>query len=254
MGDLYTKPQAKAGSIRRGLSPNVWSLVPITEINNGGLSEGYGLIDDFISFNDESPWIVTNATAGTATLDDAKGGVLLLDSASSSDGQGVQMQLGGATGSESFIPSAASKIYLEARVKLADIGTSGSDTCDMFIGLAEVDTTIIASGANSTANHVGFEHVDDDGAVDFHSEKAGTRSSETSVHTLSDGTYVKLGFVIDGVSKITPYVDGIAKTAITTNVPIVEMTPSLVCQSAGSTDPIMHVDWIACYQVEQIAN
>lgn len=254
MGDLYTKPQAKAGSIRRGLSPNIWAQVPLTEINNGGLSEGFGLVDDFLSFNDESPWISTAATAGTATLDDAKGGVLLLDSASSTDGQGIQIQLGGATASESFVASSSSKIYFEARVKAVDIGTSGSDTIDMFVGLAQADTTVIASGANSTSNHVGFEHVDDDGAVDFHSESADSRSSSTSVHTLADGTYVKLGFIIDGTSKVTPYVDGIAKTAITTNVPTSEMTLTLVCQSAGTTDPILHVDWVACYQAEQIAN
>ena len=49
MGDLYTKRQAKAGSVKRGLSPNLWGQVNLTEINNGGISEGFGVLDDFVS-------------------------------------------------------------------------------------------------------------------------------------------------------------------------------------------------------------
>lgn len=254
MSELFTKPMRKSGSVLRGLSPTIFHQAPLAQIAVGGISEGFGILDDFVSFNDESPWIVTNATSGTAILADAKGGVLDLDSAAAVDGQGVQIQYGGATGAASFVPNANAKIYFEARVKVTDIGTSGSDTCDLFVGLAEVDTTVVASGANSTDNHIGFEHVDDDGAVDFHSEKAGSRSSSSAVHTLSDGTYVKLGILVDGVSKITPFVNGVAGTAITTNVPIVALTPTLVCQSAGTTDPIMSVDFVACCQAEQIDN
>ena len=69
-----------------------------------------------------------------------------------------------------------------------------------------------------------------------------------------DDEYVKLGFVVDGLTKITPFVNGVAKTAITTNIPIVGMTPSFVCHSSGTTDPIVHVDWVACYQEENIDN
>ena len=252
MGDLYTKPQAKAGSIRRGLSPNIFSQAPITEVNNGGLSEGFGLIDDFLSFNDESPWISTAATAGTAILADAKGGVLELDCASGTSGQGIQIQYGGATGAASFVASADSKIYFEARIKVTDISTG---IMEVFVGLSEVDTTIIDSGANSSANHIGFELVDDNLEIDFHSESGGSRSSSANVASIADGTYVKLGFLVEGVSKVTPYVNGIAKTAISTNIPTAALTPSLVCQSGGSSvDPIMSVDWVACYQAEQIAN
>jgi hypothetical protein len=234
------------------------------QIMSGDLGEGFGFIDDFLIFNDINSWVATRATAGTITLDvAAKGGVVMLDSGSTTDNQGVQMQLGfyesvdtgaSSAGASSFIPSAASKIFFEARVKIADIGTSGSDTGNMLVGLTEVDTTVLASGANSTANHISFEHLDDDGAVDFHSEKAGTRDSSTGLHTLSDDGYVKLGFLVDGVTSITPYVNGVAKTAHTTQVPIVAMTPTFVCHSAGTTDPILHVDWVACFQAEQISN
>ena len=248
---LYTRPQLKAASLRRGLSENVFSQSKNDEIENGGLDQGFGLTDEFLTFDDENKWVLTQATAGTVALDAAaKGGVLLLDCNSTTNNQGVQIQLGGAAGSASFIASAASKIYFEARVKIADIG---STTCQMFVGLAVVDTSVFASAANSTANHIGFEAINTT-AMGIHSEKAGTRSSTAAVHTVVDDDYVKLGFVVDGLTKITPYVNGVAQTAITSNIPIVGMTPSFVCHSSGTTDPILHVDWVACYQAEHIAN
>ena len=92
-------------------------------------------------------------------------------------------------------------------------------------------------------------------------EKAGTRASDASAGTIADGTYVKVGFVVDGLSSVTPYVDGVARpkitsvsTASTASIPIVELTPSLSCHSSGTTQPVMHVDWVACYQAEQISN
>jgi len=251
MGDLYLKPQRGSSNLLRGLSPNIWSQSPLTQLSVGGIDEGFGIIDDFLTFDDENKWVLTQASAGTAALDvAAKGGVLLLDSASSTNNQGVQIQLGGAAGASSFIANANSKIYYEARVKIADIG---STTCQMFAGLAIVDTSVFASAANSTANHIGFEAINTT-AMGIHSEKAGSRSSTAAVHTVADDAYVKLGFVVDGLTKITPYVNGVAKDAITTNIPIVALTPSFVCHSSGTTDPIVHVDWVACFQAEQIAN
>ena len=233
----------------RGLSPGLWAKQPR---DFQDLNVGFGIQDDFLSFDDASvQWLLTQATAGTAACDvAAKGGVLLLDSASSTNNQGAQLQLGGAAAASSFIASATSKIYYEARVKLTDIG---STTVQFFAGLSEIDSTLFASAANSSANHVGAEAINTT-ALGVHSEKAGSRSSSASVHTIADGTYFKIGFVIDGVSKVTPFVNGEAKTAITTNVPIVELTPSFVCHSSGTTDPILHIDWVACYQEEQIDN
>ena len=252
MGDLYTKPQAKSGSIDRGLSPNIWNQAPLQQVLGGGLGEGFGFIDDFLAFDDASyRWVLTQATAGTVALDvAAKGGVLLLDCNSTTNNQGVQVQAGGAAGASSFIASANSKIYYEARIKAADIG---STTVQIFAGLAEVDTSVFASAANSTANHVGFEAINTTSLSYVH-EKAGTRVSDTSAGTIADDTYIKVGFLIDGLTSITPFVDGIAGTKQTASIPIVELTPSFVCHSSGTTDPILHVDWVACIQQEDIAN
>ena len=252
MGDLFTKPDAKAGSRGRGLTRSLWNQSPLAQIENGGVDDGFGFIDEFLSFDaDSKSWTLTNATSGTGAIDPAaKGGVLLLDSAAATNNQGVQIQLGGAVGAASFIASASSKIYFETRIKAADIG---STTVQLFAGLAEVDTSLFASAANSTANHVGFEAINTTSLSYVH-EKAGTRVSDTSAGTIADGTYIKVGFVINGLTSITPFVDGVAGTVQTASIPIVEMTPTFVCHSSGTTDPILHVDWVACYQAEQIAN
>ena len=252
MSDLFTRPQLKAASLRRGLSPTLWNQAPLAQVSIGGLDQGFGFIDDFLAFDDASArWLLTQASAGTVAMDvAAQGGVLLMDSNSTTNNQGVQIQMGGAIAASSFIASAASKIYYEARVKIADIG---STTCQMFAGLAEVDASVFASAANSTANHIGFEAINTT-AMGIHSEKATSRSSTAAVHTVVDDDYVKLGFVVDGLTKITPIVNGVAQTAITSDIPILGMTPTFVCHSSGTTDPILHVDWVACYQEENIAN
>ena len=256
MSDLFTRPQLKAGSLRRGLSPTLWNQAPLAQIAAGGLDQGFGDKDDFLSYSvDDAGWNLTqDGSAGTAIMDPAAiGGVLLLDSASSSAGLGPDLQLGGAIAASSFIASASSKIYFEARVKFVDIG---STTLQMFVGMSAVTAPLIDSNANASANHVGFESFDSL-TLSFASEKATVRSVDTSAGTIAEDTYVKLGFVIDGLTKVTPFVNGDAGTAITTgstNIPILGMTPSLCIRSAGTTDPIMHIDWVAYYQEENIAN
>ena len=62
----------------RGLSPGLWAKQPR---DFQDLSVGFGIQDDFLTFDDENKWVLTQATAGTVALDvAAKGGVLLLDS------------------------------------------------------------------------------------------------------------------------------------------------------------------------------
>ena len=68
MGDLYLKPQRGSSNLLRGLSPNIWSQSPLTQLSVGGIDEGFGIIDDFLTFDDENKWVLTQATAGTAAL------------------------------------------------------------------------------------------------------------------------------------------------------------------------------------------
>lgn len=250
MSDFVTPHEESQNNGRGPSLATLWKDCPRYEIMND-YNAGYYFRDDFMGDHDlTNAYTATQQTQGTFALDDAEGGVALADCNSTTATQGINVQLSSTVG-ERFIAATGSKIWFEARVKAADIATGP----EFFLGLSEIDTTIIASSANSSANHVGWESTTDDGVLLFFGEKAGTRNSAlASPHTLVDDTYVKLGFFVDGVDKVEHYVDGTLQTTTlaTANIPIVAMTPSLVCQSGGTTDPIVHLDWWECFVENRI--
>lgn len=227
-----------AVSTDRAPSPSLWAGFNLEEYRN--FERGWMFEDDFCLDHDlTNRYTATQATAGTFLVIDAEGGVADADCNSTTVTQGINVQAGSTVG-EMFLPQADDILIFEARVKVTDMATGP----EFFLGLSVIDTSIIAASANSSANHIGFESVSDDGILLFHSESAGSRSSTTTPHTLVDGTYVKLGFKVKGTSEILVYVNGIkfAET-ITSNIPTTEMVPSLVCQSDGATDSILSIDW-----------
>lgn len=225
----------------RGRSDELWGNFPIETILAGNASYGFGIHFDF-NEDEAADWTATQATAGTFANDataGVEGGVALADSASTTATQGINCQY------THFrcIPEANTVIIGEGRLKFADVATGP----EFFFGLAEVDTSIIASSALSTANHVGVSSVTDDNIIIEAAEKAGAaHTSGGTVHTAVDGTYFKAGFRISGVTKIEFYINGakvLTADVATANIPVVALVPSLVCQTGGTTDPIVHIDW-----------
>ena len=198
--------------------------------------------DDFVKTPvTAEDYVITNATAGTAALDAAaQNGVILLDSNSTTATQGIQIQRTAAQ----FVPAAGRTILFETRVKIADTATGP----ELFLGLANIDTTIIASSVVSTTSHVGFSSITDNNVLLGLAEKAGVAATGVTTTTLVDDTWATLGFKINGLTDITYYVNGAAVNKISTaiNIPTVAMAPSFVCQSGGTTDPILHIDWWKC--------
>lgn len=207
---------------------------------------GAMLIEDWFSYDaaaTSGDYVLTQATAGTGAISSAATGVLELDCNSTTSGQGAQLQRSKAA----FVPVAGKKLWFEAKVKIVDT----FDKVQFFVGLAEVDTSIISSGAISTANHIGFYGATGSaGVLAMVGSKASSGGSVAAAKTLVEDTYVTLGFLVDGVTSITGYVDGVAvSTAFATaDVPIVALYPSFVCQSDGTNDPIMHIAGYRVYQ------
>jgi len=213
-------------------------------VNASQLADFYYDGDDFVTTPvDDEDYAFTNATAGTMTIDPAaENGVLLLDAASSTATQGAQMQRPAAT----FKPEAGRVILFEARVKVADVATGP----ELFIGLGNIDTTIISSSAVSTTDHIAFTSITDDNVLLANAEKAGAGTTKATGTTLVDGTWVKLGIRVDGVDSASFYVDDVLVSTIdtTANISVLNMSPSFVCQSGGTTDPILHIDYWRCQQ------
>ncbi len=231
----------------------VWEDCPELEILLNPL-KGYRFFDEFNGgMNAGSTgttvggWRFTQLNgAGTFVLTDEAGGVALLDSVTATDEYGGQIQLATTVG-EQFIPAAAKDLWFETRVAVDII------TDDFFLGLSTIDSTLVtASGAITTANHIGFKSLTGDGVILCVGEKAGDASTDTSA-TFEAGTYVRLGLkvtTLDAALRADFYVDGVAiGTLAAAYVPIVEMTPSFVCQSGGTAAPIMSIDWVKAIQL-----
>lgn len=222
------------GSNGRVYSPDLWRDCPLLDIMLGE-ADGHYFVDDFVDLP-TGRYTATQATAGTFALGDAPGGVALADCNSTTVTQGINVQLGSTVG-ESFIPVAGSKIWAEARLKATDIATGP----EFYMGLAVIDTTIIGSSALS-AQAIGFKSVTDDGVLLATCKGASSETTAAS-NTLVEDTYVRLGFRVTETGLVEFYVNGVKNaTTIAANLPIVEMVPSLVCQSDGTTDSIIHID------------
>lgn len=180
-------------------------------------------------------YVLTQATTGAAAISTAAPGVLELDSNSTTSTQGANLQ----RVKSAFVPAAGKSIWAEFQVKVVDT----FDKVELFVGLSEIDTSIIAASLNSSANHIGWECVSDDGVLVFAGEKAGTRGTKAAA-TIAEDTWIRLGFYYDGAADtIQQFVNGVATgTPIATaNIPKVALYPSFVCQSAGTNDPILHI-------------
>lgn len=184
-------------------------------------------------YNSTGTW--ANAAAG-------ENGILLLDSACATASDGVQIQRPAA----SFLPKAGRTIIFSTRLKTDDLLANA----ELFFGLAEIDTSIIAAHAISTANHIGFSSITTDGILLANCEKAGAGTTKTAV-TSVEATYLTLGFVVNGLDDVTFYADGVevAKIDTTANIPIVGLSPSFVCGGiADTSDPIVSMDYWVCEQ------
>lgn len=245
----YTDPGSRRAShydpeLSSGYSANLWKTCPLLEYQHDPMI-GVLLDERWNSYNAQATtgdYVLTQATTGTAAISTAAPGVLELDSNSTTGGQGANLQ----RVKSIFVPTAGKHIWAEFKVKVVDT----YDKVEFFCGLSDVETGIIASSANASDNHIGWQCVTTDGVLLFSAEKAGTGATKAAT-TLAEDTYVKLGFYVNGVTEIEQYVNGVltGTNHVTANIPVVALCPSFVCQSDGTNDPIMHIQGYRIFQL-----
>lgn len=224
-----------------GLNPtfpgNLWRTCPLAAIHYDP-SIAVVLEENWQSYDPEATngdYVLTQAITGAAAISTAGPGVLELDSNSTIQGQGANLQ----RVKSAFVPAANRHLWAEWQIKVVDT----FDNAELFVGLSEVDTSIIASQANSSANHIGWQCVTNDGVLLFSSEKAGAGTTASAV-TLAEATWVRLGLYFDGdADTVQQFVNGeaVGDAITTTNIPKVAIYPSFVCQAGGTADPILHL-------------
>lgn len=206
---------------------------------------GIHLCEDFSCYDKaatDGDYVQTTVTAGSGAISTTVPGSLLLDAGDSTATHGVQIQ----RVKSMFLPASGKDLWFEATILL---GTAL--TIQAFVGLAAIDTTIIASSAQSTNNRIGWTGVAGDGVMQFDCDKAGATSLTTGV-TLSITVAHTLGFYYDGTADtVQQFIDGVAvgSAIATANVPKLAVYPSFVCQSSGTSQPTMTIQGYRVFQL-----
>lgn len=186
--------------------------------------------DDFDVYT-AADWTVTETGLATQALTDADGGVLLVTNAAADNDASFSQKVG-----ESFLFESGKKLMFKARFKVSDATQS-----DFVIGLQITDTTPL-----DVTDGVFFQKDDGDANLDFHVEKDNTATSASAVATVSNDTYLTVGFYYDGDTEIKYYVDDVHKgTSVVTNLPDDEvLTVSFGIQNGEAVAKTMSVDYI----------
>lgn len=224
----------------------VWFNAPHVE-NEFDPSVAFVLDEQFGDYDATNTWTATQATSGTAAISTTVPGALLLDAGATTDNQGINVQ----RLKSCFVPAANKSLWFETKVTLS-ASTPPVTKAQLFIGLAASDTSIIAAGAQTTNNRIGWQILDGGLLVSsFTCDKAGTGTTATG-HTFVDATAVKLGFYYDGVADtVQQFINGVATgTAIaTTYIPKVALFPSFVCQSDATDRPTLLIQGLRVMQL-----
>lgn len=212
----------------------LWRTAPCLE-NVCDLPFARDLVESFVSFDDSKDYTVTQATAGTAAVEtDAPfAGVLKIDAASTTAGQGPQVQRHRAP----FLPDYGG-IWAEWELFFDEIDNGNMR---FFCGLAALDTTLLSGTSLTTNNHIGWKSLTDDGVLLFSADKAGATDTRACT-TVASQTLIRLGLTYDGMAgTIQQWINGVPTGAViaAANIPAVAVFPSFAVHSGGTDQPVV---------------
>lgn len=248
----------------RGFTPNLWNNIPFPAIrNNPGL--GFTFFDDFIGTHTGTTTTgvggayTLTAIAGTPTIamDNAHGGTCTATAAAATDTHGFIINPGSATAA-CWTPAAGRKIAFEILVKQT-LQTVTLGSC--FLGFATQATGMTTTGALTATDYIGFQCLDS-ASLKFTYLNSGATLyvDSTAITTVVTTQWYRLGFLIDGLASVTPYINGTRLTTIaatsTKSIPDAVMALTWQAVSGGGTGtPTMTVDWVraACYEEQETA-
>ncbi len=179
----------------------------------------FGSTEDGQKFSetaDKGDWLKTSTDGGNDggdicnVADDGPGGILVL-TCNDANADLEELQLNGS----SFKCAVGTTCYFEMSIAVLDV-----DKCDWFVGLAAVDTSVMA-GVN---DRIGFECLHD-GNIDCLVEEGTTENLEDTLVNIADASSiavfsskkVRLAFLWDGVDSVFFFVDGVLKITMTDN-------------------------------------
>ena len=210
---------------------NVGEQSLFAELGQPAATNFHTYFEDF-DYYAAADWTVTETDAGaTQALTDGDGGLLLITN-TAADNDLVSLQKKG----ESFRFESGKALFFEARFKVSDATQS-----DVVIGLQITDTTPL-----DVSDGVFFIKADGAATVNFLVEKNNTATTASSIATMANDTYIRLGFYYDGSSAVQYFVNGTyTGSSVTTNLPDDEdMTVTIAIQNGEAAAKTMTVDYI----------
>lgn len=203
-------------------------------------------MDDFSQYQAGAslPWLATNASGGTAVVQDEVGGVLLVTNAGA-DNNFYSAQWDGANSAnvaEVFKIDLTKDFWFKTRFKLGDATQS-----DALIGLITTNTDPIAG----VVDGIYFLKADDAATLALKLTKNSTTTSFT-VGTMVDATYVNAGFHYDPVAGVVEvHLNDVLIGRVSTLTNLIddeEITPTFTIQNGAGAAKTMSLDYIFAAQ------
>lgn len=190
--------------------------------------------DDFLTFT-VADWTITTTEAGggvaSEAIADAHGGHLVITN-DNFDNDLDFLQLD----DEIFALAVGRKCLLQVRFKVLEV-----IQCDVFIGLADLDTTLL-----DVSDGLFFKTDDGDALLDFAVEGSDTATAAVGIGTLVADTFHTVEAYYDGANNFdvrfddVPVPGGVALT----NLPSTELTITMGIQNGEATINVLTVDYI----------
>lgn len=227
----------------------IWDSCP-SELDPNFIAVAYKIEDDFLTYDNTATvggWALFEVGTGTDALaDDVPGGVLLLTCQATTDNACEQINKVSAP----ILLAAGKTVWFEARFKLVGDATQS----EVAVGLVAAGEDLTAVADVKPQDGVAFSKQDAATGFALTASKDGTNTGESgaTLHTLANNTWVRLGFLIDGITSVTPYVNGVAGTPITATICDDEsLAPFfLVRNGDGVTQEVLHIDYVKCVQLK----
>lgn len=234
----------------------MWAGCP-TRLQSNYLAVANDFEDDFHKYDSTATvgdWAENSAggVGGTFTLTNTvAGGQLKILCAATDDDDGNQITQVSAP----FFLAAGKHLWLEMRVKVkSEAAGNGLTQSDYYMGLASLGENLSAEADNLPADGVVFHKDDGDaGTIQCTASLGGVNTSTNAdVGTFVEDTFITLGFYVNGVTSITPYVDGVAQTALAATTIPNDTSQGLIfgCRNGDATEKIsLVIDYVKVVQL-----
>lgn len=187
---------------------------------------------------------VTEAGGGgdSTVVNNTEEGYALLLTTDNADYDGINLQLKGSA----FKLQSGKPLYFGAKLKISEATQS-----DLLVGLCEVDTTLLATGAAHahavTDDGVYFSKLDAVTTIKFTNELDGTEGSTSSSVVMDTGDHI-YEIYYDG-SSLFAYVDNVLVTTIASGLAAVALTPSINFRTGAAAAITCDLAWMRVFQI-----